>query len=144
MMNYKMIIFATALFVMSCKQKNNSLKPAFPDGKYCFVYTLSYDTISLDINVKDAQVSGTMNYIFFEKATSHGTISGHLTENRLIAKYTSTDEGMDYSSEIIFLISDGELNVGFGEMENKEGNLVYKDTSTLKFETFALRPYDCK
>ena len=136
---------AILLFLFAaCTGNKKEAAPALPDGHYCYIYNLSFDTILLDINVAQGKVEGTMQYIFHEKATSTGKITGTLTDNRLLAEYSPADGGMDYASELIFAYSDGEFNVGFGEMDNVDGKLVYQDTSKINFDTFALRPADCK
>ena len=143
-MKWNVIFPAVALLLLaSCTNKQRS-SAEMPDGPYCFTYIMSLDTISLNINVTGSEFSGSMRYGFYEKDQSNGTITGKIKGNRLIGEYDFTAEGMESVSEIIFEKRGDELYVGFGEMEDKEGKMVYIDPDKLNFETFVLKKADCK
>lgn len=85
-----------------------------------------------------------MDYKFFEKDNSHGTISGKVEGDKIIGDYKFSSEGSESVSEIIFLVNGDNLQVGFGEMEEKDNRFVYKDPENLKFDTFILTEVDCR
>src|SRR5690349_153814 len=106
-MKYFFVAILT-LFVFSCKNKKQVVEAALPDGKYCFEYNLSFDTIRANIDIKNSVVSGTMRYIFFEKDNSAGTLNGKIEGDKITAVYDAASSGGRLKTEIIFLVEDGE------------------------------------
>ncbi len=140
----KFITIISILFIAACGTKQKSIPSAFSEGAHCYRYVLSFDTISMQIQINGDRFSGSMDYQFFEKDQSHGTISGTIAGDKLIGDYKFSSEGTESVSQIIFKKNTDDLQVGFGEMEEKDGRLVYKDTASLKFETFILNEIPCK
>ena len=139
-----LIAILSVLTFASCADKQKTKPSLFEDGDHCYQYVLSFDTISIQIHITGNQFTGKMDYQFFEKDQSHGTISGKIEGDKIIGDYKFSSEGMESVSQIIFKKQENDLMVGFGEMEEKDGRFIYKDPENLRFETFILGEINCK
>lgn len=140
----KFTVIISILFIAACSGKQKTKSSLFEDGDHCYQYVLSLDTISMQIHINGNQFTGKMDYQFFEKDQSHGTISGKIEGDKIIGDYKFSSEGLESVSQIIFKKQENDLMVGFGEMEEKDGRFIYKDPENLRFETFILGEINCK
>lgn len=111
----------------------------------CYQFTQKRDTVSLTLHQDGAAVTGDLNYRFYEKDKSKGTLSGEMKGDTILGEYTFDSEGMRSVREIVFLKKDGKLYEGYGDVEEKGGKVTFKNRSALKFgEGVVLSKTDCK
>ncbi len=156
----KKIFFLGALtvIVLSCNSGSDETpaepgagdtsKPAdnkMPATVACFAGITGKDTVKLEININDSIVKGNLSYKRYEKDSNTGTIEGILKGDTLLADYTFMSEGQQSAREIIFLIKDSIAIEGYGDMEEKNGKMIFKNPSQIPFEKGgALRKVACE
>ncbi len=162
----KIITYFFAMLVMTmaaCKQSNssrdeikdpsqielpttelNGKEAALPDGTYCFQYTMKRDTYTLDITLTGGMATGQMAFDNYEKDSSHGTITGTLTEDILNVSYRFESEGMSSVRNINLKVRGDMLITGIGAEEVKGDSSYIKDPSTIKYEGLIYSKVDCK
>lgn len=141
----KLLLFSllvTAFF--ACKQENapdakaEDKKQPFMTipARSCYVYAANGDTFSLKLTIMDAKVMGTLAYNFAQKDDNQGSLEGVRNEDKSIiyADYTFTSEGIRSVREVAFKKTGNNLVEGFGEMEEKNGKMVFKDRNALNFD----------
>lgn len=100
----------------------------------CYEMTLKKDSAFMHLQLQDSIVSGTLNFIFFEKDRNTGTFKGVLRGDRIIADYTFQSEGVTSVREIVFKIKDTTLVQGFGELKEEGGKLVFENLDDLQYQ----------
>lgn len=101
----------------------------------CYQMTLKRDTATLQLELQDSTVTGTLEYRWFEKDWNKGTLHGVLRQDRIHADYTFRSEGITSVREVVFQIAeDGSLVEGFGDLVQKEGKLVFADKQALQYQ----------
>lgn len=110
----------------------------------CYLGNSGRDTITLSFTSTGNKVNGNLHYKFYEKDQSQGPVSGEMKGDTLIADYRFASEGMQSLREVIFLKKDDGFVEGYGDMEEKNGKMIFKNRSGLKFgQGFLLRKVDC-
>lgn len=100
----------------------------------CYIYTKNRDTASLKLNIKGEELTGELNYNLFEKDRNTGKIAGEMKGDTIIAEYIFDSEGMRSVREVVFVRKDdGNIYEGTGEVIEKNGKMVFKNRSALKF-----------
>lgn len=141
--------FITACQTKSPEEKADSLAAA-PDttvgnGKSCYAYIKNKDTVSLSMTKVGHDVTGNLDYNYYEKDKNTGTLTGQIKGDTLIADYTFMSEGTTTIRQVAFLIKDNQLTEGYGDAEEKNGKFVFKNTGKLNFtEGTTLSAIDCK
>ncbi|MCC6198871.1 hypothetical protein IT401_01495 [Candidatus Nomurabacteria bacterium] len=103
------------------------------DGTYCFSKNLNKDVTDVTLTIAGDTVTGTMNWIPWEKDNARGTLAGTLLPNGEIQLlYDYMIEGSHQTEEKIMKIEYGKLLIKHGELTDPkyDGHLVYKDAST--------------
>ncbi|MEO8172945.1 MAG: hypothetical protein ABI581_07675 [Sediminibacterium sp.] len=120
-------------------------KSAVAEDVHCYLYNDSSNIISLRATFYKDSVSGALNYDIYEKDKNSGTILGVMKGDLLVADYTFTSEGKVSVREVAFKKSGSTFIGGVGEMEEKDGKMVFKDTGKLNFDPNAvvLAEVDC-
>lgn len=119
--------------------KNNSLL-----NVSCFS-TEGKDTVILKVNISDNLASGTLIYKLYEKDSNKGKFEGKLYGDTLIANYKFMSEGIESVRQVAFLIKDSIATEGHGDIEEKNGEMVFKDWKSLHFKNgLTLKKIDCK
>lgn len=119
--------------------------PAPANSTNCYVYTKNKDTASLKLNLKGEELTGDLTYKLWEKDSNKGTISGEMKGDTIIADYTFDSEGLRSVRQVVFLKKDAKLYEGFGDTEEKNGKVVFKNRATLKFaDAIVFAPIACK
>ncbi len=110
----------------------------------CYISSIGKDTIVLKTERFPNVVTGILEYRFYEKDQSKGEFDGKMNGDTLIADYTFSSEGTKSVRQVAFLLQ-GELALeGFGEMEEKNGKMVFKDINKIKFDgTLKLYKTEC-
>jgi len=114
-------------------------------AKTCYAYIKNKDTVSLSLNSVGGDLTGNLNYNFYEKDKNEGTIAGIVKGDTIIADYTFNSEGTSSVRQVVFLKKDNQLIEGYGPAEEKGGKTVFTDLSKLKFgDAVVLSEIDCK
>lgn len=99
-------------------------------------------TVSLTINA-DGTVTGTYDWLPWEKDGAHGTLSGKQEGEMLKLTYDYMIEGSNQQEEKIMKLSGDQLSDGEGELTEGEGGMMkIKDASKLTWKPFT--KVDCK
>lgn len=105
----------------------------------CFEQKNAGDTFTLKLAISDTSgVEGILHYGFKEKDSNEGTIAGVMYGDTLIADYHFTSEGKTSVREVAFLVNDSIAIEGYGDMEDKGGKLVFKNSHALTFSNGVL------
>lgn len=114
--------------------------------KQCYLWTKGKDSISMSIVTANGNnVTGELEYNFFEKDGSFGTVSGMYKGDTLYVDYNFEAEGMKSQREIAFVKKGNTLVEGFGDVEQKDNKEVFKDKKALKFDdSVVLNAVECK
>ena len=107
-------------------------KPFALEG--CYEMTLKKDSAFMQLQLQDSIVSGTLNFNFFEKDRNTGTFKGVLRGDKILADYTFQSEGVTSVREIVFLLKDGTLLQGFGNLKEEGGKLVFANREELQYQ----------
>lgn len=99
----------------------------------CYSGAQGSDSFLLKTEVFPHVVTGTLAYNFYEKDRNRGTIEGTLKGDTLIADYTFTSEGKSSVRQVVFLLTDSTATEGYGQMEDQNGRLVFKDPGNADF-----------
>ncbi|MGJ1204099.1 hypothetical protein [Sphingobacterium lactis] len=101
-------------------------------GKYSFAQ--GKDTILMDLRNQQDSLIGELSYSFDEKDRNNGEFRGVVQDSLVVGEYHFTSEGMNSVREIVFGIVPEGLVEGFGDVEEQDSLMVFKDKSTLRFD----------
>lgn len=111
----------------------------------CYLGIPGKDSIFLQLHIDNNTVSGDLEYKRFEKDRNKGTIKGMFRGDTLVADYTFMSEGVMSVREVMFLKKGDVLMEGFGDVEEKNGKMVFKNTGDVNFDEFMLlKQNDCR
>ncbi|WP_051189716.1 hypothetical protein [Daejeonella oryzae] len=110
----------------------------------CYSYDNKKDLINIQMNDSAGFVIGNLNYNIYEKDKNTGIIKGKMRGDTLIADYTFMSEGTESVRQVAFLKKGTDLLEGFTEVEEKNGQMVFKEIDSLKFGAIILKPAACK
>ena len=100
----------------------------------CYLYASETDTISLNIEKLDKNISGSLIYMLKEKDINRGEISGEMKGDTLFADYEFMSEGKTSVRQVMFLQKENQLVEGY----------LTEDSKNYKFnEDFALTRTNC-
>jgi hypothetical protein len=118
--------------------------PANIETTQCYAGVTGKDSVFLKLNNNNNAVSGDLEYKRFQKDQNKGTLAGVMRGDTLLADYTFMSEGKSSVREVIFLKKGNMFVEGFGDVEEKNGKMVFKNTGTVKFnETMSMQGTDC-
>lgn len=101
-------------------------------GKYSFED--SGDTIVLELNNQNDSLVGPLNYNFEEKDKNEGVFRGVIKDSLLVGQYTFMSEGVSSVRETVFGIVPEGLIEGFGDVEERDSMMVFKNMDSLRFD----------
>lgn len=107
---------------------------ATPEAVQCFQYIKNRDTANLSVKTENNKVTGSLGYNLYEKDKNSGTFTGIVKGDTLIADYTFQAEGRSSLRQVVLLKQGDNLIEGFGDVEEVNGHVKFKDISKLKFE----------
>ncbi len=107
-------------------------------AKNCYTYTSDKDSVFMDITVEEDLVNGNLVYKLFQKDQNKGTIQGIIKGDTLIATYKFRSEGTESLREVAFLKKGNTFVEGFGEVEENNGGMVFKNTASLNFNSIII------
>ncbi|MEO6135017.1 MAG: hypothetical protein ABIP35_07685 [Ginsengibacter sp.] len=100
----------------------------------CYTSISGKDTFKLKLEVFPNVATGKLSYHFSEKDSNDGTFEGELRGDTLWANYTFASEGKQSIREIVFLIKDSVATEGYGEVEEKDGKMAFKNRNEITFQ----------
>lgn len=159
MKNHLLIFTAIAtIIVSSCKNENKReefevIAPEEADIMQsdvnspeigCYRYVSKKDTVLLQMEKMNDEVAGTLSYNYFEKDKNDGVFEGKMVGDTLFADYTFGSEGSVSVREVMFVKKENKLVEGYGEVEEVEGKIKFKDNTKFTFnEAMALEEINC-
>jgi len=110
--------------------------PLETNAKECYQAIIEKDTITLTVDVNNVnQFEGELNYSYYQKDKSFGTLLGNVEGDTIFADYTFQSEGKTSVRELVFLKKDANTFVeGYGEIMEINGKMAFKDKSKIKFD----------
>ncbi len=99
----------------------------------CYQHSKDSSTIKLNIIMKGDIVTGNLIYDFYQKDKNQGTIKGTLKSDTLFADYTFVSEGIESVREVVFLKTVDGFVEGYGEIDDKDGKVMFKNRNTITF-----------
>jgi hypothetical protein len=141
-----LLLFAAILFV-SCNTKPNTDaekteavdsiaatdNSAASLSTTCYMSAMGKDTFLLHLKRFDNVATGDLSYLFHEKDQQTGSFDGRLMGDTLIGEYMFDSEGSTSVRQIAFLLRDDMAIEGYGELEDKNGELFFKDPKSIQF-----------
>ena len=137
------------LFLMACNSNNDNdaapvmssdtskvvteIEPISQKAEGCYYSLLKKDTAKLHLSVNGTEVTGSLDYIRFEKDNNKGSIHGKVIDSLIVADYTFQSEGMTSVRQVVFKIKGDKLIEGFGDIEMKGDTARFKNVFSLKF-----------
>lgn len=115
--------------------------------KECYQAVIEKDTITLSVDVNSVnEFKGELNYSYYEKDKSFGTLLGNVKGDTIFADYKFQSEGTTSIRELAFLKKDVNTYIeGHGEMIETNDKMSFKDKSKIKFDgNIVLKKIDCK
>ena len=100
----------------------------------CYQHTKDSSTIKLNIKINDNIVTGDLLYDYYQKDRSAGKIKGELKSDTLFANYTFVSEGVESEREVVFIKTASGWVEGYGEIDDKDGKVIFKDKSKITFD----------
>jgi hypothetical protein len=127
------------------KTSNDSTTVHDSTTAYCYSSIRNRDTVFLHIKIAGNTVTGDLEYNLYEKDRNKGSLQGMLKGDTLIAEYTFFSEGVESVREVAFLKKGNDWVEGYGDAEEKNGRMLFKNIGTLNFNNgFVLQKIDCK
>ena len=121
---------------------NTEIVPA--TQQQCYQYIKNGDTAIITMMSSGPITTGELNYSLAEKDSNKGIFEGELHGDTLIAEYTFNSEGRESVRQVAFLKKGDQLLEGFGDVEERKGKTMFKNTATLKFgESIVFSKIDC-
>lgn len=152
-----MIYAATALLVVACNEKKEEkeVTVAAPEAKtpktnMCYLEVTQSkdnpairDTMSLTVNIDGNKVTGTYNWLPYEKDKKTGTYEGQLQDSIVNAVYTYSAEGTSQKEELVFKLENNQAMIKSGELEEKGVVWKLKDPANANYN-MSLKQTACK
>ena len=112
---------------------------------YCYSYVNNKDSVTMNIDINDNTATGELEYRLYEKDSNTGTIQGIIKGDTLFAEYSFISEGISSVREVAFLKKGNNWVEGFGDVEENNGKMIFKDISALQFNSnIVLAEVPCK
>ena len=112
----------------------NNMKIQIPHME-CYANMNGRDTVVLKLEKFPNVVTGILKYQLYEKDANHGELDGKLYGDTLIADYKFESEGKESIRQVAFLIQGDIVREGYGDMEEKHGKMVFKNTDRINFSS---------
>lgn len=105
------------------------------ESSTCYAAILGRDSLLLRVERMSDDVTGDLSYNFYEKDDNKGTLVGQMHGDTLLADYTFQSEGTESVRQVAFLKKGEGFVEGYGDAEDRDGKMVFKNTSTLDFNS---------
>lgn len=152
----RLFIFLIIAFAISCQNNGHKTVPIsvekskqniqdIPSTHMACYATIGKNSVLLKLIISDSSVKGTLIYNLYQKDKNTGTLDGKLYGDTLIANYQFTSEGIKSIRQVAFLIKDSLITEGYGDVEEKNGRMVFRDRKSLDFKKgLKLKKTDCE
>lgn len=153
-----LVLFLAAIMIASCNSEPKKLteiitvedtvktvesKIMIPASS-CYSSTAGKDIVTLKVEVFPNVVTGKLSYKFYEKDSNKGEITGQLNGDTLLADYKFMSEGTLSTRQVIFLIKNNIAIEGYGNMEEQNGKMIFKDLNGVSFgKGLSLKKIEC-
>lgn len=155
MRKYIFPIFILALSFAACQSENASEdktdKVAVDTNVVkigetsCYAYIKNRDTAKLTFMSTNGITTGELSYNLYEKDKNKGIVEGEMRGDTLFVDYTFNSEGKESVRQVAFLKKGNQLIEGFGDVEEKNGKMIFKNTSKLTFgDAMVFEKVDCQ
>jgi hypothetical protein len=121
--------------------------PLETTAEQCYQAVIEKDTITLTTSINSVnQFEGELDYSYYQKDKSFGTLLGTVKGDTIFADYTFQSEGKTSIRELVFLKKGpNSLVEGYGEVLELNGKMVFKDKNNIKFDgNVVYNQVDCK
>lgn len=98
-----------------------------------YSYQADGDTVALHLSMQDDKAVGHLTYAWKEKDHNSGSFEGAVHNGVLLADYTFESEGLTSVREVAFKLDGNTATEGYGDVEEKDGKFIFKDTAALDF-----------
>ena len=139
---HKIILLSICLVgLVSCKKETEEGKTPEvaadkPAVEECYKGILKEDTIAMTLVIKDNEITdGQLSYHLFEKDKNEGTLKGQVKGDTIFADYTFMSEGQQSVREVAFLKQGDAYIEGYGDVEEHNGKMIFKNAKKLKFDS---------
>ncbi|MEO5889856.1 MAG: hypothetical protein ABIQ31_06355 [Ferruginibacter sp.] len=151
------ILLLVIITGMSCNEQKKTTEPGASSdtakaaemkimipSSACYSTMTGKDTVLLKVEVFPNVVTGKITYKLFEKDSNKGDFDGHLHGDTLLADYKFMSEGKLSTRQVIFLIKGDTATEGYGDMEEKDRVMIFKDVKQVSFgKGIILKKSDC-
>ena len=138
--------FGAIVLLTACTKKTQKIESNDPvtstvtnstqtDFSGLYNYQQNGDTITLQLTVDGTKANGNLLYALNEKDRNSGSFVGEIKDGILLADYTFSSEGVLSERQIAFKLTDTSAIEGYGEVEEINGKMVFKDAANLKYGT---------
>ncbi len=135
------LIPAMMLLLLACSSEQSeqtdtvqeSQVPEVVESSACYASVMGQDTMRLQVQGMGEEITGNLSYNFYEKDDNEGTLRGQMRGDTLLADYTFQSEGTESVRQVVFLQKEGSFVEGYGDMEDRGGKMVFKNTAALDF-----------
>lgn len=100
----------------------------------CYEYNKDGNAVKMEITKVANEVTGNLNMAYSGKDSNKGTFAGKLNGDKLIGTYTFNSEGKESIREMAFLVKDGQLTEGYGDLDEATGT-KFKNVKTIKYSS---------
>lgn len=138
--------FGAIALLSACNQKTEKIESNDPvtstvtntsqtDFSGLYNYQQNGDTITLQLTVDGTKASGNLLYALNEKDRNSGSFVGEIKDGVLLANYTFSSEGILSERQIAFKLTDTSAVEGYGDVQEINGKMVFKDAANLEYGT---------
>lgn len=104
-----------------------------PSNKLLYQHIKNNNEFILKLDREGDSVIGTFDYHLNGRDRNSGTIKGEFKGDLLIADYLFMSEGVTSTRQIVFKVEDKALLEGYGDIEEKDGRVFFKDVNKLQY-----------
>ncbi len=138
-----MLLIIALSLVSSCT--GSKIKKIAVAEKKCFMRVTSYDTeingeeitladtLYLSAEISGNKISGIHNWLPAEKDQMRGKYQGTILNDTATVLYDYFAEGENNTEELIFVILENQVKIGYGKKVRKGEVYVYEDKSKIYF-----------
>ncbi len=134
--------FSVMVLLSACNQKTEKIESNNTattinqtDFSGMYNYEQNGSTVTLQLTVDGNKASGNLLYTLKEKDRNSGTFVGEIKDEILLADYTFSSEGILSVRQVSFKLTNASAIEGYGEVEEINGKMVFKDPANLEFGT---------
>ena len=145
-----LLTMSCPIYFVACNTNNKNdsaadIGQAEADSTFniCYESVDQKDTVLFNAIIHGDSVTGSLVYQFYEKDKNMGSILGTIKGDTLRGMYTFKSEGIESVREIVFLREDTLLREGYGNLTQKDNQVVFADVTKLKFDGLVLQKVKC-